>query len=115
MVAGTEQLAHQSFGTVRNPRNAPPMSLLVDVDAVRATRRVAVDAHAEPHGRPFRRRSQDHMEIAAVKTRDDPTVGLVERDGMPAECPGAGNRPFVQTDFAASRLETKPSVRPEPR
>jgi hypothetical protein len=104
MVAGTEQLAHQSFGTVRNPRNAPPMSLLVDVDAVRATRRVAVDAHAEPHGRPFRRRSQDHMEIAAVKTRDDPTVGLVERDGMPAECPGAGNALLQARDpFRATR------------
>src|SRR2546428_9103641 len=43
------------------------LALLVDVAAVRASRRLAVDAHAEPHRRTFRRRSQDHMEIAGVK------------------------------------------------
>ena len=43
------------------------LALRVDVDAVRATRRLAVDAHAEPHGRPFRHRSQNHVEIAGVE------------------------------------------------
>ena len=54
-------------------------ALVVDVDAVRSARRLSIEAHAKPHGSPWRGRSHDEMEIAGMKAIGDPPATLVQR------------------------------------
>jgi len=53
------------------------VSLVIYIDAMGGTRRLSIDVHAKPHRSCSRRRSHDEMQIADVKARGDPPVGLV--------------------------------------
>jgi hypothetical protein len=48
------------------------VALVVDVGPVRGARRLPLDAHAEPHGRPWRGRSHDQVQIPGVEAVDNP-------------------------------------------
>src|SRR4051794_32265259 len=54
-------------------------ALLVDIDPASPTRRLAIDQHAKPHGRPQCGRTHDKMKIASVEAMGDAAVGLVQR------------------------------------
>src|SRR2546428_4188980 len=44
-----------------------PVTLFVDVNAVRAAGRFSLDEHGERHGRASRRRSHDEMDVSGVE------------------------------------------------
>jgi hypothetical protein len=72
------------------------VALVVDVDAVRGARRLPVEPHAEPHGRPPCCRSHDQMEVAGVEAVGDPPVGSVQHDGLSVNRPVTSNGPMVE-------------------
>jgi len=47
------------------------VTLIVDVNAVRRTRRLSIDAHAKAHGGTGSRRTHDEINVATVKAVDD--------------------------------------------
>ena len=64
-------------------------ALLVDVDAVRHTRRVLVDPHVKSHGPAGRIGSHDQIHVSGVETVGDSPIGRIERCCL---CP---HRPFA--------------------
>src|SRR5262245_10707967 len=58
------------------------VALLVDVNSVRRAGRLSIDQYAKSHGRPWRCRAHDEMQIARVKAVRDASIGLVQRGGF---------------------------------
>ncbi len=75
-----------------------PVALLVDVEAVRLSGRLAVDEHAERHRAASRARAHDEVDVASVEAERDPSVRAVEDTGTTCECPLAGERPLVEPE-----------------
>src|SRR5215475_14137648 len=66
------------------------VALLVEISAVRRTRRPSINADAVSHGRSRRGRAHHEMKIAGVKTICDRSVGFVQRGGASLHSPVAG-------------------------
>src|SRR4029453_1610216 len=73
------RLPDQLVETLFGPRT---VALGVDVEPVGRAWRLSIDQHAKTHGRPWRCRAHDEMQIAGVKAVRDASIGLVHDGGI---------------------------------
>ena len=83
------------------------VALVVDIGSVRGSRRLPVDAYAEPHGRPSRCRSHDQVQVAGVEAVGDPPLGLIEHDGLRLYRPVPDRGPMVESQPRGSGVAVR--------
>src|SRR4051794_3686533 len=93
----TDQLVHPRFGD-------RPFAGLVDVDAVVATRRPAVEAYDEADRRARGRRREDQVQIARLEAVRDRTPGHIEHGGLFADRPRAVQPPLIERQGVGGRV-----------
>jgi hypothetical protein len=79
---------------VQAPVPEHAVALVVDVQAVRRARSLAIQQHAE-RNRRSRARRQHQMRVACVEPERDAPTGLVEHDLLALDRPLAGQGPLV--------------------
>src|SRR5215218_6010741 len=72
------------------------VALVVDVGPVGGARRLPLDAHAEPHGRPWRGRSHDQVQVPGLDAVDDLPTCLVQHRGLLLDRPVTSKGPMVE-------------------
>src|SRR3954454_6087494 len=70
--------------------------LIVNIDPVRCTRRLAVDQDTKSHGIPRHGRAHDEMKIASMETKSGPAAGLVQHGPLVPHCPITRERPMIE-------------------
>ena len=58
------------------------VALVINVNSVSGTRRLAIEEHTKAHGLALSRRCQDEMQIAGVKAVHDPAARVVEHNRL---------------------------------
>jgi hypothetical protein len=71
-------------------------ALAVNVRSVSGARGLSVEEHTKSYGGSSRRGSHDEIEVARVEAVCDSSRGLVQRNGLLANGPIAGERPLVE-------------------
>src|SRR5215831_6844506 len=83
------------------------VALLVDVKPARVARRLSVDQHAKLHGRSWRGRAHDEIQIAGMKAIRDAAIGRVQHRGFLLHRPVARQRPFIQAQRRGQLIRTR--------
>src|SRR5215510_13673748 len=80
----------------------------VDVEAVRRSRRLPVNRHAEANRCLLPRRTHHEMKVARVKAIHDAAIRTLEDRRLPAHRPFAGQRPLIEREARRGRIEATP-------
>src|SRR5262249_7784104 len=84
------------------------VAMLIDVDAVGATRRLTVETHGEPHGGAPNRWTHYEMQIAGVELIRDGTARFIEPRRHGVDLPVARQCPLVAPQFGRRRVRVAP-------